>query len=58
VATPIGWEELRGLSGGDAFNRLNLPGRLAKLAADPWDELGSSAAKITPQMRREVGMKT
>ena len=58
AATPIGWEELRGLSGGDAFNRLNLPGRLAKLAADPWDGLGSSAAKITPKMRREVGMKT
>ncbi len=58
AATPIGWEELRGLSGGDAFNRLNLPGRLAKLAADPWDELGSSAAKITPKMRREVGMKS
>jgi bifunctional non-homologous end joining protein LigD len=58
VATPIAWEELKGLSGGDAFNRLNICRRLETLAADPWDELGSSAVKITPKMRRDVGMKT
>ena len=57
-ATPIDWDELRKLSGGDAFNRLNLAKRLETLAADPWDELGSSAVKITPKMRRDVGMKT
>ena len=58
VATPIEWSELRKLSGGDAFNRLNLMKRLEALGADPWDELGSSATKITPKMRRDVGMKT
>ena len=58
VATPIEWSELRKLSGGNAFNRLNLHRRLETLAADPWDELGSSVAKITPKMRREVGLKT
>ncbi|HEV7158592.1 MAG TPA: DNA ligase D [Caulobacteraceae bacterium] len=58
AATPIAWEELRGLSGGAAFNRLNLLRRLETLAADPWDELGSSAAKITASMRRDVGMKS
>ena len=58
VATPIGWEELRKLSGGNAFNRLNLIRRLDSLATDPWDDLGSSAVKITPKMRRDVGMKT
>ncbi|MHB8529670.1 MAG: DNA ligase D [Caulobacteraceae bacterium] len=58
AATPIVWDELRKLSGGSAFNRLNLVRRLETLAADPWDELGSSAVKITPKMRREVGMKT
>lgn len=58
VATPIEWNELRKLSGGNAFNRLNLHRRLETLAADPWNELVSSAVKITPKMRRDVGMKT
>ena len=58
AAAPIAWEELRTLSGGDAFNRLNLPRRLETLAADPWDELVSSAVKITPKMRRDVGLKS
>jgi bifunctional non-homologous end joining protein LigD len=57
AATPIAWEELRKLSGGNAFNRLNIVKRLETLAADPWDELGSDAAKITPKMQRDVGMK-
>jgi bifunctional non-homologous end joining protein LigD len=57
VATPIVWEELRKLSGGNAFNRLNLVKRLETLAADPWDELLSSSAKITPKMCRDVGLK-
>lgn len=58
VATPIEWDELRKLSGGAAFNRLNIMRRLDSLAADPWDELLSSSSKITPRMRRDVGMKT
>jgi bifunctional non-homologous end joining protein LigD len=57
VATPIAWDELRRLSGGNAFNRLNLVKRLETLVADPWDELLSSAVKITPKMRRDVRMK-
>lgn len=58
VATPIDWDELRKLSGGAAFNRLNLVKRLESLAVDPWDELVSSAVKLTTKMRRDVGMKT
>jgi len=58
VATPIEWEELRKLSGGNAFNRLNIVRRLETLAADPWDGLVSSALEITPKMQRDVGMKT
>jgi bifunctional non-homologous end joining protein LigD len=58
VATPIAWNELRKLSGGNAFDRLSLVKRLDTLAADPWDALGSSPVKITPKMRRDVGMKT
>ncbi len=58
VATPIAWDELRKLSGGNAFNRLNLVKRLETLVGDPWDELISSAVKITPKMRRDVRMKS
>jgi bifunctional non-homologous end joining protein LigD len=58
ASAPIEWDELRTLSGGQAFNRLNLPRRIETLAQDPWAELISSAAKITPKMRRDVGMKT
>jgi bifunctional non-homologous end joining protein LigD len=57
AATPIEWEELRQLSGGNNFNRLSVVKRLESLAADPWDELGSSQTKITPKMQRDVGMK-
>lgn len=57
VATPIAWDELRKLSGGNAFNRLNIVRRLQTLAADPWDELLSSSVKINAKMRRDVGMK-
>jgi bifunctional non-homologous end joining protein LigD len=58
VATPIGWEELRKLPGGAAFNRLTIHKRLESLAADPWDELVSSGLQITATMRRNVGMRT
>ena len=57
VATPIDWEELRSLPGGSAFNRVNVLKRIETLAADPWDALESSAVKITPKMRRDIGMK-
>jgi bifunctional non-homologous end joining protein LigD len=58
VATPIAWEELRKLSGGNAFDRLSVVKRLETLAADPWDELLSSSSKITARMRRDLGMKS
>jgi bifunctional non-homologous end joining protein LigD len=57
VATPITWEELRKLSGGDVFNRLTVVRRLETLAADPWEELVSSSSELTAKMRRDVGMK-
>jgi len=58
AATPIEWEELRKLSGGNAFNRLTVVKRLETLAADPWDELLSSSSKINAKMRRDLGMKS
>jgi bifunctional non-homologous end joining protein LigD len=58
AAAPIEWAELRKLSGGNAFDRLSIVKRIDTLAADPWDELGSSAVKITQTMRRNIGMRT
>ncbi len=58
AAAPIEWSELRKLSGGNAFDRLTVVKRIETLAADPWDELGSSAVKITQTMQRNIGMKT
>jgi len=58
VATPIRWDELRNLTGGAVFDRQTVFKRLETLAADPWDGLESSAIKITPQMRRSVGLKS
>ena len=57
VATPITWQELRSLPGGNAFDRVNTLRRLGTLAVDPWDGLDSSAVTIAPKMRRDVGMK-
>jgi bifunctional non-homologous end joining protein LigD len=53
VATPILWEELRGLSGGDAFTLASIENRLGK---DPWSGLGSNPTKITARMARDAGM--
>ncbi len=58
VATPITWNELRKLSGGNAFDRLSVVKRLESLVVDPWNELLESSSKITAKMRRDVGMKT
>jgi bifunctional non-homologous end joining protein LigD len=58
VATPIEWSELRGISGGAHFHRINLWRRMETLAADPFDGLDSSGIKITPKMRRDLGMKS
>jgi bifunctional non-homologous end joining protein LigD len=57
VATPIEWSELRTLSEGAAFHRLNLLRRIETLVADPWAELGSSGVSISQKMRRDVGLK-
>jgi bifunctional non-homologous end joining protein LigD len=58
VATPIAWSELRTLSSGAAFTRVNLFKRLESLVGDPWDKLESAASTLTPQVRRDVRMKS
>lgn len=57
VATPIAWSELRTLTNGAAFTRVNLFKRLDSLVADPWDKLESNLSVISSRARRDVGMK-
>lgn len=56
VATPIRWDELRSLNGGDAFTIATIQNRLTHLASDPWSELCSHPTKITAKMARDVGV--
>lgn len=37
VATELSWEQLGGLSGGDAYTIANMPRRLAALGSEPWE---------------------
>jgi len=57
VSTPIHWDEL----GKDVrfahFNARNVPGRLAKMKADPWRKLGERAAPLTSAVMAKVGYK-
>ncbi len=41
VATPLRWDELGRLKSSDAFTIKNLPQRLARLSADPWEDMQS-----------------
>ena len=40
VSTPIDWSELGALKGSNQYTVRNLPGRLARLRADPWAAIG------------------
>ena len=37
VATPLRWDELSRIEGGDRYTLRNVPGRLARLKRDPWE---------------------
>lgn len=50
VATPISWDELARLGGGDRFNVRNLPRRLATLKRDPWAALADARQALSRRM--------
>jgi len=56
VSTPLTWEELARVEGGNAFTVETLPARLARLRADPWKGFFETRQSITAAMRRAVGM--
>jgi bifunctional non-homologous end joining protein LigD len=47
VATPVTWEEIGRLKGGDAFNIQTVPTRLKKLKRDPWNKLLSTRQSLS-----------
>jgi bifunctional non-homologous end joining protein LigD len=56
VATPLAWDELPRLGGGDAFTIETLPSRLERGRADPWKGFFDLRPSITASMRRSVGL--
>ena len=46
VATPLRWDELGRLKSSDAFTIKNLPQRLARLSADPWEDMQSVKQRL------------
>jgi bifunctional non-homologous end joining protein LigD len=57
VSTPLFWEELEQGVRADSFTVKNLPERLEKLPADPWEEFFKVRQSITAAMKKAVGMK-
>jgi bifunctional non-homologous end joining protein LigD len=54
VSVPLSWDELRPSLKPAAFTVTSVPGRLARLAADPWKGYWSSRQSLTPRLLRAV----
>lgn len=56
VATPLRWEELSKIEGGDAFTIRSLPRRLSRLRKDPWENIDSVKQTLSTAVKKlEVG---
>jgi bifunctional non-homologous end joining protein LigD len=53
VSTPLGWHELPGLSGANAYTVMNLPERLAS-GVDPWKDFRSAKQGLTAAMIKKL----
>ncbi|HEU0094316.1 MAG TPA: DNA ligase D, partial [Vicinamibacteria bacterium] len=56
VSAPITWEELRRGIEPDQFHVGNIRARLESLKADPWKGYGTARQRITPAVRRRLGL--
>lgn len=54
VAAPLSWKEVEDGIRSDAFTIATLPGRLAKLARDPWADLASVKQSVPAALRRKL----
>jgi bifunctional non-homologous end joining protein LigD len=57
VATPLAWDELSRDVRFAYFNVLNLPRRLARMKADPWNDMSEAAVALDKEIMAKVGYK-
>lgn len=55
VATPLRWEELTRIKGGDAFTIHSLPKRLSRLSKDPWENISTVRQSLHAAMKKLDG---
>jgi bifunctional non-homologous end joining protein LigD len=55
VSVPVRWEDLRASLEPGAFSVLTVPGRLGRLAADPWKGYWTCRQRLTRQRLKAVG---
>jgi bifunctional non-homologous end joining protein LigD len=56
VSTPLGWDELKSELCADAFTVSSLPGRLASLSRDPWENYAEVRQAITQRISSRLGV--
>jgi bifunctional non-homologous end joining protein LigD len=56
VSTPLAWDELDGPVRANTYTVENLPQRLEKLAADPWQDIATVRQSITAAIKRRWGV--
>lgn len=56
VAVPVAWEELDRLERADRFTVESLPRRLARVEADPWEDMGRVRQSLTKKAMKSVGL--
>ena len=54
VAVPLAWDELSTRTKPDMYNIENLPKRLEKLKADPWDDFFTAANRSRAKCRQRL----
>ncbi len=57
VSAPVAWDELSRDLRFDHFNVGNMPKRLARAKADPWQHIGEAAVPLSPAAMAKVGFK-
>ena len=56
VATPLRWDELKGLKVAAPYTAMTLPARLKALKSDPWEGFFSTRQTITAKARKALGL--